>query len=259
MEPASVLHSSRIDRKTLPVKLPAPKTWEQAVKAALGEGERSFWTLPFFIGPTGAVTEYLPEREKAIRRRFGCFTVRYAPFLGDAAFGTGPDLLDLLTDRVEATIAKRRLRRPPVVLVDHGSPRPEVTAVRDRLVIALRERLGVAAVAVEAASMERREGPEYAFNEPLLETILGRPPFNSGDVVVALLFLSPGRHAGEGGDIAGICAAAEAAHPGLRIHRTALLGDHPSMPDLVAAQLASLGSMETKSRHRLADGRAGEV
>jgi hypothetical protein len=61
---------------------------------------------------------------------------------------------------------------------------------------------------VAGCSMERRPGPAYAFNEPLLERLL-RAPFDAGLVVVGMLFLSPGRHAGQG-DVAAICAAAEA-------------------------------------------------
>ena len=67
--------------------------------------------------------------------------------------------------------------------------------------------------------MERRPGPAYAFADPLLENAL-RDRFDTFAaakatapdteershllVVVALLFLSPGRHAGPGGDIATI-------------------------------------------------------
>lgn len=244
VEPASVLHSSRIDSSLIPPDVPKPKTWEQAVKAALKEGEREFWTLPFFFGPTSAITEYLPRREAALRGRFGEFSVRYGPFLAEEAPGLERSLVDLLANRVEEILTARGLRRPPVILVDHGSPRREVTAVRDRLATALRFRLGDSVEYVRAASMERRPGAEFAFNEPLLEKILCGPPCLSGDVVVALLFLSPGRHAGTGGDIASICAAAEASRLGLRIHRTALLGDHPKMPDLVAAQMARMDSRE---------------
>ena len=93
--------------------------------------------------------------------------------------------------------------------------------------------LGDRAAAVGAASMERRDGEAYDFNEPLLETLLATPPFDSGDVVLAMAFLSPGRHAGEGGDIAQIVEAATAARPDLRVHITPLLATQ----SLVAAVL----------------------
>ena len=54
---------------------------------------------------------------------------------------------------------------------------------------------------VTACAMERREGAEYDFNEPMLEAALQT---GAGDAIVALMFLGPGRHAGPGGDIADI-------------------------------------------------------
>lgn len=92
--------------------------------------------------------------------------------------------------------------------------------------------------------MERREGPEYAFNEPLLEQALRQPPFDRGDVIVALQFLAPGRHAGAEGDIAAICAAAEAAQPGLRTHLTTTLGAHPQVVDVLASRFRAVVARE---------------
>ena len=37
--------------------------------------------------------------------------------------------------------------------------------------------------------MERRDGPDFDFNEPLLESALGTPPLEDGDVKVAMAFL----------------------------------------------------------------------
>jgi hypothetical protein len=85
--------------------------------------------------------------------------------------------------------------------------------------------------------MERREGDAFAFNEPLLERLLERAPFAAGEVVVALQFLSPGRHAGPGGDVAGICAEAEAraAAAGRRLETalTATLADDARVLDVL--------------------------
>lgn len=52
-----------------------------------------------------------------------------------------------------------------------------------------------------------------------------------------MLFLSPGRHAGEGGDIAEICAAAEQRHPGLSVTTTALVGEHPGIVEIMHTRL----------------------
>ena len=73
-----------------------------------------------------------------------------------------------------------------------------VAAAAARVEVARAPAAAVAAGAVEASSMERREGTEYDFNEPLLENLLGSEGFEK-DVVLSMLFISPGRHAGPGG------------------------------------------------------------
>ena len=88
--------------------------------------------------------------------------------------------------------------------------------------------------AVAACSMERRPGAAYAFNEPLLETLLARPPWNFGPVIVAQLFLLPGRHAGPGGDVEAICRRARQKASALRTRRTRLLGGHPALIEILA-------------------------
>ena len=112
-----------------------------------------------------------------------------------------------------------------------------VTAVRNHLAEGLFAALGPQVASVTPASMERRPGPEYAFNEPLLERALDQREHAYGPVIVAQLFLSPGRHAGEDGDVARICREAEARHPGLITCRTRVLGDHPQMLDLLEVRV----------------------
>lgn len=67
---------------------------------------------------------------------------------------------------------------------------------------------------------------------PLLEHLLANPGFADRDVIVAQLFLSPGRHAGPGGDIEEICRSSPA-----RCHRTALVGDHPKVTAILSAAI----------------------
>jgi len=167
--------------------------------------------------------------------------VRFAPFLGDALPGSAIDLVDILAARVRERWTALDGAKSPVVLVDHGSPRREVTALRDRLGPELARRLG-GQIDVRVASMERREGPEFDFNEPLLERALRDPSLPAGPLVVAMLFLSPGRHAGPGGDVVEICEAAEAERPGLRAHRTDLVGSHPGVTELLADRFAAARS-----------------
>jgi hypothetical protein len=86
--------------------------------------------------------------------------------------------------------------------------------------------------------MERRPGPEFDFNEPLLERLLGTPAFSTGEVMIARLFLQPGRHAGPHGDLEQIAHAAAAHSPGLKIAFTEPLGSHPDLVPLLLERLA---------------------
>jgi sirohydrochlorin ferrochelatase len=106
--------------------------------------------------------------------------------------------------------------------------------VRNHLAAQLARSLAREVEAVAPASMERRPGDEYAFNDPLLEERLTTAPFNQGDVVVALQFLAPGRHAGPGGDIAEICDRARERCPGLRTHMTEPLEDDRRIIEVLA-------------------------
>lgn len=229
---ASLLHSNRVDAAELGGQ-PAV-VLERQIRGAMAAGERRFGILPFFLGPTGALTRYLPERLAFLREHVGAVEVERAPFLYR---GQGEELACLLEDRVRETMREARLERPRVALVDHGSPLPEVAAVRNVLAASLRDRLGEQVETVAPASMERRDGVEYAFNEPLLEHLLREEGWNTSTVVVAMLFLSPGRHAGEDGDVAQICAAAQAEHPELRCYRTELLGTHAGIAGILVRRL----------------------
>ncbi len=246
VEPVSLLHSDKVPAAEL-AGTPAT-TFEPWLKRCVAEGERDFGVLPLFFGPSGAITDYLPVRVEAVRASVPDLRLRVAPPLADAE-GQGEDrIAAMLLDRVMETLARTDASpaspgseyRPALILVDHGSPKPELGALRERLASRLRTSLGDRVRAVCAASMERRDGAAYDFNEPLLERAFKLPGFDGGDVIVSLLFLSPGRHAGPGGDIARICEAAAARHPGLRPHMARPLGDHPGLVPLLALRARTL-------------------
>ncbi|MGC9449919.1 MAG: sirohydrochlorin chelatase [Oceanipulchritudo sp.] len=234
--PASLLHSSKVPADQLEGE-PAVNL-ERRIRHSLEAGEREFTIIPFFFGPSGAITQYLPERLAYRREKHGDFKVWRAPFLFlEEEMGHNDDLLGILADNVRQIMRYEGWVRPKVALVDHGSPLPEVTAVRDALATGLADALKGEGEQVAAASMERREGEAYAFNEPLLENLLDRHGWDNGKVIISMLFLSPGRHAGPGGDIARICRAAEARHPGLRTCMTGLVGDHAGIVPLLQRRL----------------------
>jgi sirohydrochlorin ferrochelatase len=235
--PVSLLHSNRVAADQLDGV--TADTVEPYLRQQLGRGETEFVVLPLFFGPSRAISEYLPGVVEKLHDEFPAFMVRIAPTLFAADEDT---LAQMLAERVHGQLTAEFSCGQPVrvALVDHGSPARAVTAVRDLLARQLEIKLGAAVAAVAACSMERRPGPEYDFNEPMLETLLTRAGWNAGPVIVAQLFLAPGRHAGPEGDIAGICAQAEAASPGLRTVRTDVLGTHPAMVNLLADRLAQV-------------------
>lgn len=240
VRPASLLHSAAIP----PAELDGERAWtlEPALRDALAAGERAFGIIPFFFGPSRAITRFLPERLDALRGEFPGAQFHLARWLCDTEREASTTLASILADRVRTTIREQVLDRPPVVLVDHGSPAPAVTRVRDYLAGQLSVLLQGEVRCVGPASMERREGAIYKFNEPLLANRLDAAPYDSGSVVVCLLFLSPGRHAGPGGDIADICTAARTRHPDLRTHMTEPIGSHPDLLKLLEQRLATVAT-----------------
>lgn len=226
VEAVSLLHSSAIDPKLLGGK-PAEILFP-ALERRLAAGQNDFLVLPLFFGPSRALTEYIPENLARLRAKFPALQLKVAAPLHAA----GDDrLARILADQAAAELASFKAGR--IVVVDHGSPVQAVTAVRNDLAQQLSRRLGPS-VAVSPASMERRAGSEFDFCNPLLSDLLATPPWNAGRVLVAMQFLLPGRHAGPDGDVAKICQAAEAAHPGLKTRMTSLVGEHPLLIEILA-------------------------
>ena len=234
----SLQHSDRVPAAALggePAELLAPALGKFLAANPAGAAD----LLPLFLGPSAAVTELAAGMARALQAKFPRAALRLAPCLVDTADGADRRVARILAERVRAAAREAGWAKPKVLLTDHGSPTPAVTDVRDHLVAQLRAELGGGAEAVGAASMERRDGAEFGFNEPLLARALRAEPFGAGEVVVALQFLLPGRHAGPDGDIAEICSAAEAQRPGLRTRLTEPLGEHPLLIEVLADRLAA--------------------
>jgi hypothetical protein len=223
-------HSDRID----PAQLGGRRAWTVArwIDAQAAAGEREFTFIPFFISPQGAIGSLLRSDLDAAGDLVGGIEYSFTAGLSD-----GPALAKIVAERVRGAAAG--LRRPPVIVVDHGGPSPASAEVRDRVADEVREILGRDVGPVAAASMESPDGPGFAFNRPLLADALAAPGFNGGDVVVAPLFLSPGRHAGPDGDLARIAREAQARFPQLRCHFAELVGTHPAAAGFLAGALAN--------------------
>ena len=218
VEPVSVLHSDKID----PAELGGARarTFESYAREAVAAGCDTIRVIPLFIGPSLAITEFLPELAARVGIRLEIGRTLWTP--------ADPDgLVRLLHDNLVAT--GWRHGQGTVLLCDHGSPIRTVTAARDDLAARLRARLGLGDSELVACSMERREGPAYAFNEPLLAEAIRRA---KGEVTVLMLFILPGRHAGAGGDVATICA--NHAPPGTSWRLSPLIGDNPGLVELLS-------------------------
>jgi hypothetical protein len=225
VQPVSLQHADRVPASELDGQpaLVLPRFLRQRLEA----GQRNFIVLPLFFGPSRALSGFIPEQVTALTAEFGAIRLHQAEVL--CPLPRGEQLLaDIVADNIAAFGPADR-----VVVVDHGSPIPEVTAVRSWVAQALASRLP-GAPTVEEAVMERREGSDYDFNGVLLTDRLAKL---NGRIVLAMLFLLPGRHAGPGGDIAEICAAAEQASPGLQVTPSPLVGEHPLLLNILQARL----------------------
>lgn len=221
--PVSVMHSDKVDPARLG-GVPAV-IFEQAVRQAKADGVEELTVVPLFIGPSRAVTEFIPKvfRENA----GGGMRLKVLPTLFDE---DGSDLAHILEENLRATGWKKG--SGTVLLCDHGSPVREVTACRDRLAETLRKELKLRPHELIACSMERREGAEYDFNEPLLERAIQQA---EGEAVILMMFLLPGRHAGPDGDVAAI--AKECAPAGVRWKLSPLIASHDMLAALLGMKL----------------------
>ncbi len=241
VHPVSWKHSDRIAPELLadPVNIvraaaPAPAwTLEPFVRSMVALGQREFVFVPFFISAQGAIGSALRRDLEKLRQGVGTeFSITFTD--GLAARGVIPAIV---VDRIRSELTRRTLpERTPVIVVDHGGPSPASAVLRNALADEIRVELGASSGPLAVASME---GDEYAHNLPLLAQQLDAPGYNQGDVIIAPLFLSPGRHAGPDGDLAEIAHAAEdrLARPPLRCHFTELIGTHPRAVETLASAL----------------------
>ncbi len=204
-------------------------TW---VLDQIAAGEDEFVFIPFFISPQGAIGSSLRRDLDALRKETSGFEYSFTDGLTAETLGT------VVAQRVRESIAAAKLDRPRVIVVDHGGPSPASAIVRDAVADAALAELGAEVSRLTPASMESPDGPEFDFNRPLLAEALRSPGLSPGPVLVAPLFLSPGRHAGPGGDLARIAEEERVRAPGLRCIFTGLVGTHPMAIEELASSLS---------------------
>lgn len=232
IHPVSLLHSTKISPDKLD-GIPA-EIFEPFLLKKREEGINRFHVTPMFFGPSAAILEYMPQRVEDLRPDWPELEVRIAPCVVNIEDKDDTRMAQILVDQILAAKEELNYSHPAVAVVDHGAPRIAVTEVRNHLGEQVRQLLPTEQFPlVTPCSMERRDGDEYAFNEPLLENIIGAEGFQK-EIIVSMLFASPGRHAGPGGDVAQICKEAAEQHSELKWHMSELVAGHEGIIDLLA-------------------------
>jgi hypothetical protein len=230
--PVSLLHSSKVDPQLLDgIKA---EIMEDFLAGTGAQSAQELRVLPFFFGPSRALTEWLPEKLEQWKSERDGRSFRIL----DCLYQSGDTRLAVaLEDLCLQAINRNELKKPFLALVDHGTPVFDVHRVREEVGEELKERMADRISGFSTCSMERREGDEYDFNEPLLENLLDEKTEEFEEVLVAQLFLFPGRHAGEGGDLDRICSSFADSSPSHRLVRTDLLGAHPSVLEILLERI----------------------
>ena len=227
VHPVSLLHSSKLDPADTDGV--AAQTLVPFLRAQRALGKDEFTIIPLFFGPSGALVDYLPQRVSELRLEgWGGLKVTVAPTLVRQA---DTRIADIMASLVAEKMDTLGWTQASVAMCDHGTPARAVNEVREVIAKQLQELLVEKQCSVTACSMERREGAEYDFNDPLLGGLLGAEGYEE-KVIVSMLFAGPGRHAGAQGDVAEICQAAKLKTPQLEAEMTGLVGS--KVEELVA-------------------------
>jgi sirohydrochlorin ferrochelatase len=236
--------SERVKQQIHPVSLQhAEVTLAPFLREQLQRGKREFILLPLFFGNSRALTKFIPDVQTQLEEEFTAFNLKIADTLFPLP-QSDVRLADIIFDNIQTVAKQSSLNLKNIVLVDHGSPSPEITAVRNAVTEQVQSKLGKE-VQLEQAAMERRSGKQYDFNGELLEDWLIAKAENGEagaekSAIVTLLFSLPGRHAGEGGDIVTICESVMHRYPNFKIGISPLVGEHPRLLDILADRLNSI-------------------
>lgn len=239
IHPVSLQHANRIETSQLQGE-PA-QIFSEFMQQQLSAGESEFILLPIFFGKSKALTSFIPDEADKLRQQYGDFSLQLAEVIYPLPTGE-PLLVDIIHDHIQQTASRHNLPLQNLVLVDHGSPIPRVTEVRQHLAQQVQNRLADA-TSLQQAVMERREGREYDFNGDLLEHWLSRKAeAGAKSALVIMMFFLPGRHAGENGDIVQICDSVMQQHPDFKVAISPLIAEHPAFVNIL--QLRLQGALE---------------
>ena len=231
--PLGLLHSNKIDKSML--NGVSGETIGTFLSSKKGQKESNLLILPFFLGPSLGVTDFLVKKLEIWKKEK---SGRSFEVLSCIHSYEDTKLANALSSETSRVIKENDLDCPHIAVVDHGTPIIEVNRVREDVGRSLEKMIGAKASGFTTCSMERRKGAEYNFNEPLIEAVLDDWG-NAGvrEVVVSLLFLLAGRHAGKGGDLENIFEKAKSKFPGMRITSTQPLGGNSIIYELLKDKL----------------------
>ena len=231
VEPAGIMHSHKINSIHLNSK--KALTMEKFFDSKEAENVSRLLIIPMFLGPSLAITDWLKRKltvwKESNPDRF--YSVAHCLHKdGDNRISRA--LYTNVIDEIRLFSG----RQPFVILVDHGTPLKKVNSVRETVGNELKRLLTNKICGFSTACMERRSGTQYDYNDPLLEVLLHQI-YRKGvrEVVLAQLFLLPGRHAGPDGDLAMICNPYE--KKGMKIYRTQTLACHPLILEILIERI----------------------
>lgn len=239
VEPISLLHSSKIDSNCLNnIKA---KTLRMRFKESVENNEDKIICLPFFLGPSLAITSYIHDLINEIK----ILKPNLEILVGDPLCGhdiNSPDirLAEILADNINEMFVSQNIYKANIFMVDHGSPIKKMADLRNNVCQQLAGFFNSSKFKIKPCSMERREGEKYNFNEPLLADVLPSKSLGNENLVISMFFLLPGRHAGDGGDVDCILKELDSSNRFKKIIKSKLVGDHKLVQDILEDRFKEL-------------------
>ena len=237
---ASLAHSNRIPVEALEGKA-IPLLEALLDRICLQPNLKEVIVIPLLLVTGGVIYQKIGAMVQDFSRRYTRPTIRMTEALVSESDPVEVGIVGMIYEQVRATIEEHLLVEPRVVLVDHGSPDPTGARTRNYVATRLTELLGRIVEKVVPSSMERRDGVEYDFNEPLFERALVESAQNgSGNIVLARLFLQPGKHNGKDGDVEQICLSVSSRYPSMRIYNLPAVFSEKRLVQLLKRRLSQI-------------------
>ncbi len=235
IHPVSLRHADQIPIEQLDGK--KAQILPIYIERSLAQGQRHFIILPLFFGESKAIEYLIKDYLLSLQLLFCDLSFQIAEVICPLPKGE-PLLVDILYDHIMLTASQFLFPLENIILVDHGSPSPRVSAVRQHLSQSLQKRFPNK---IEQAVMERREGEKYLFNGELLkDTLTKKAKAGEKSAIVSLLFFLAGRHAGTGGDIEKICTSVMRQYPTFRIAICPLISEHQALITILNQRLKTV-------------------